>query len=92
MGHHSRETQMEMFFQEYGLLVAVAVPVVVIVGMQVVLFIAGERGTLLLPSLKPFESIALADETVAEPVAPQPMPAAKVTRAPVVMNDERKAA
>ena len=85
---------MDTFFQEYGLLVAVAVPVAVIVAMQVLLFIAGERGTLLLPSLRPFESIALAEEDrqpVAEPVA-QPMPVGKAARVPVVMNDEREAA
>ncbi len=38
------------FFNEYGLLVAVATPVLVIVVLQVYLFVAGERGTLLLPS------------------------------------------
>ena len=81
---------METFFQEYGLLVAVAVPVLVIVAMQVLLFVAGERGTLLFPSLKPFESIALAEED-RQPVA-QPMPVAKAARVPVVINDERKAA
>ena len=85
---------MEMFFREYGLLVAVAVPVLVIVGMQALLFISGERGTLLLPSVRPFESIALAEEDrrpVEEPT-PQPATLAKPARAPVAINDERKAA
>ena len=45
------------FFREYALLVAVATPVLVIVAMQVYLFIAGERGTLLLPSLAGEEGI-----------------------------------
>ncbi|HEY2628328.1 MAG TPA: hypothetical protein VGI57_04340 [Usitatibacter sp.] len=47
------------FIHEYALLVAVATPVLVIVGLQVYLFVAGERGTLLLPSLKPFPAIAI---------------------------------
>jgi hypothetical protein len=51
-----KETNME-FFREYALLVAVATPVLVIVAMQVYLFIAGERGTLLLPSLAGEEGI-----------------------------------
>ena len=46
-------------FTEYGLLVAVATPVAVVVALQVFLFIAGESGTLLLPSLRPYESSAL---------------------------------
>ena len=44
---------------DYALLIVVSLPVLVIVAIQVFLFIAGERGTLLLPSLKPFESIAI---------------------------------
>ena len=50
------------FFQEYALLIAVSLPVLVIVAIQVWLFIAGERGTLLLPSSRPFDSIVLAEE------------------------------
>jgi len=38
------------FIEEYGLLIAVSLPVVVIVALQVCLFICGERGTLLLPA------------------------------------------
>src|SRR5262249_19242471 len=53
-----QETKME-FFSEYGLLVAVATPVVVVVALQVYLFLAGEHGTLLLPSLRPYETVAL---------------------------------
>ena len=47
------------FINEYALLFAVALPVVVIVGIQVALFIAGERGTGLLPGLNRYPSIAL---------------------------------
>ena len=38
------------FFNEYALLVAVAVPVLAIVGMNVFLWLGGERGTLILPT------------------------------------------
>jgi hypothetical protein len=63
------------FLREYALLVAVATPVLVIVGFQAVLFVTGERGTLLLPSLAPFESIdieaAQPDATVADAQPPR---------------------
>ena len=39
-----------MYAHELGLLIVVALPVLIIVGLQVGLFIAGERGTLLLPT------------------------------------------
>jgi len=84
---------MEAFFQEYGLLVAVATPVVVVVVMQALLFISGERGTLLLPSLKAFESIALAAEHDQPIAATLPsLPTGKAARVPVVLNEEREAA
>ena len=47
------------FFNDYALLFAVSLPVVAIVGLQMYLFVSGERGTLLLPSLKPYPSIDL---------------------------------
>jgi hypothetical protein len=47
------------FFNEYALLFAVALPVVAIVGIQVFLFIAGERGTGLLPGMGKYPSIEL---------------------------------
>jgi hypothetical protein len=50
------------FFREYALLIAVATPVLVIAGLQAYLFLAGESGTLLLPSLKPFPSVAIEPE------------------------------
>lgn len=38
------------FFNEYALLVAVAVPVLAIAGLNLFLWIGGERGTLILPT------------------------------------------
>ena len=38
------------FFNEYALLVAVAVPVLAIAGLNAFLWIGGERGTLMLPT------------------------------------------
>jgi hypothetical protein len=49
------------FIQEYGLLIAIAAPVAVIVAIQVFLFMKGERGTLLLPSLRPYPSVKSAE-------------------------------
>jgi hypothetical protein len=47
------------FVNEYALLVAVALPVVVILGIQVALFIAGERGTGLIPGFGKYPSVEL---------------------------------
>jgi hypothetical protein len=55
------------FFNEYALLVAVALPVVVIVGLQVFLFVAGERGTGLLPGLNRYPSIEIRHAVEAAP-------------------------
>jgi hypothetical protein len=79
------------FFTEYGLLVAVATPVAVVVALQVYLFVAGERGTLLLPSLKPYESIAIepTSEALAEVDPPR---TAFATNAEVAEPLERLAA
>ncbi len=57
------------FFREYALLVAVATPVLVIAALQAYLFVAGERGTLLLPSLMPFPSVAIEAEPHVAPVS-----------------------
>ena len=38
-----------MLLHEFGLLIAVATPIFLIIALQVFLFISGERGTLLLP-------------------------------------------
>lgn len=47
------------FFHEYALLIAIALPVVVIVLIDLALALTGERGTLLLPSLGPFPSVPM---------------------------------
>lgn len=46
-------------FREYALLIAVSLPVLVILAMNVLLFAAGERGSLLLPSSAPYPSVDL---------------------------------
>jgi hypothetical protein len=43
------------FIQDYALLVAIALPVLIIVGINLFLVMGGERGTLLVPSFGPFE-------------------------------------
>jgi hypothetical protein len=88
---------MEAFFQDYGLLIAVATPVAVVVAMQALLFISGERGTLLLPSLRPFESIMPRRTDDQFPVAApacEPIVEADPARAEraVASNEEREAA
>ena len=45
------------FVNEYALLFAVAAPVVAIVGMNVFLWLGGERGTLLLPGANRYPAI-----------------------------------
>lgn len=54
------------FVREYGLLIAVALPCAVIFAINVLLALTGERGTLLLPSLRPYPPI---DTAALEPVA-----------------------
>lgn len=82
------------FFNEYALLVAVALPVVVIVGIQVFLFVSGERGTLLLPGLHSYPSVELAKgaERIPEPVSVVPVAAVAVETAPSNDAAERIAA
>lgn len=65
-------------FQEYALLIAVAIPVLALAGLNVVLWIGGERGTLLMP--------AVGDHSRATPAIE---PAESATAAPV---DETPAA
>jgi hypothetical protein len=55
------------FVQEYALLIAVALPVVAIVGLNVFLAMTGESTTLLLPGRMSFPSIPLEPAAVAEP-------------------------
>jgi hypothetical protein len=57
------------YFREYALLVAVAIPLLAIVGMNVYLWWGGERGTLLLPS-----SLRLPKVLDTFEIAEEPMP------------------
>ena len=50
--------------QEYALLIAVAIPVLAVVGLNAFLWLGGERGTLLLPSLAAFPSMEGGDAAV----------------------------
>ena len=59
------------FVNEYALLFAAALPVVVILAIQVCLFVAGERGTLLIPGLNRYPEIKLS--ATAETFAPGPV-------------------
>jgi hypothetical protein len=59
------------FFNEYGLLVAVTAPVAVVAALQVYLFAVGERGTLLLPSLKPYDSVPTEPVVVSDAEMPR---------------------
>ena len=58
------------FVNEYALLLAVAIPVVAIVGVQVYLFACGERDTLLVPGLSRYPSIEYGKSAKATQVAP----------------------
>jgi hypothetical protein len=73
--------------QQYALLVVVAIPVAVVLAMNLLLFFFGERGTLLLPRPGRYPRIELEDEP-----APQ---AAAVGQPGIVVIEEaplRKAA
>jgi len=81
------------FVNEYALLVAVALPVVAIVGIQVYLFVCGERDTLLVPGLNRYPSIAY-DKNAGQ-VAMQVVPATfseSATAEPSNEEMERQAA
>ena len=74
------------FVNEYALLFAVALPVVAIVGIQVYLFVCGERDTLLVPGVSRYPSIEYNRETAA---ATQVAPASfSETVTAEVSNDE----
>ena len=75
------------FANEYALLFAVATPVAVIAGMQVALFFAGERHTLLLPGMGGYPSMS-AHRT---PVDVKPMSRSART-SPAPSNDEFESA
>ena len=59
---------------EIALLVAVAIPVAAVLGLNIFAALGGEEGTLLLPVPHPFASIVLAEEPVAEEHAMEPQP------------------
>ena len=81
------------FFNEYALLVAVAVPVLAIVGLNVFLWMGGERGTLLMPTTHDRLSMWNAAEAAAKGVTDE-TPAATGIAVAAPANDEevRKAA
>ena len=60
------------FINEYGLLIAVATPVGAIACINLLLAFAGERGTLLFPSLRPYPSVLEQAPAAVEVAAPQP--------------------
>jgi hypothetical protein len=68
-------------FDEYALLVAVAIPLLLIAALNMFLVLTGERGTLLLPLLP--EPLAIPELPAGEEPAPvdvQPAKAAEVPR------------
>ena len=73
------------FVNEYALLVAVALPVVAIVGIQAYLYVCGERGTLLVPGLNRYPSIEYGKRAFATQVAPVTSSAAAIAEP---SNDE----
>ena len=77
------------FFQEYSLLFAVATPVAVLLAMNVGLWIAGERHTLMLPGLMSFPKVTM-DDSVPMPVDISPVVGART--AAVAANDGERVA
>jgi hypothetical protein len=63
---------------EYMLLIAVATPVVALAGMNLWLYLAGERDTLLLPVVRAFPAIPMAAEAAIA------APAVEAVRAPAI--------
>ena len=75
-----------MEFFNVGLLVAVATPVAVVVVMNALLALGGEKGTLLLPSLRGFPPV-LEPQTLAVAQELQATPAVvRAVRAPVALD------
>ena len=70
---------------EYALLFVVAMPVALILAMNLVLFLEGESGTLLFPSRAPFPAIAM-DEIDVTPALTAPAAAVEAA------NDEMRTA
>jgi hypothetical protein len=63
------------FFNEYALLIVVALPVVVIAGMEIALFVSGERGTGLIPGFNRYPSIETGKTAAIEPQVASEAPA-----------------
>lgn len=61
------------FFQEYSLLFAVAIPVAVVVVIEAVLWLSGERGASLLPGLTRYPTVISQAEIAAQMVAAEPI-------------------
>ena len=81
------------FFNEYALLVAVAVPALAIVGLNVFLWIGGERGTLLMPTTQDRLSLWSAAEAAAKAVTDEtPATTGAAIDEPANDEDVRRAA
>jgi hypothetical protein len=81
-----QEMQMN-FVNEYALLFAVALPVVAIVGIQVYLFVSGERDTLLIPGMNRYPSVEYGKVAISAAVQVAPATSSKTTVAEP-SNDE----
>ena len=78
-----------MFMFEYSLLVAVALPVAVVLAINAILALSGEKGTLLLPSLGGYPPVEIpAIDAAIEPVRQ----VASVEDTPVHAEELRQAA
>jgi hypothetical protein len=80
------------FFHEYSLLFAIAIPVAVIVLIEVALWASGERGASLLPGISRYPTVMpqaeiAAQMVAAKPVAvmPEPEPIAALAGAPATV-------
>lgn len=65
------------FFHEYSLLFAVAIPVAVVVLIEVALWLSGERGASLLPALSRYPTV-MSKAEIAARLAPAVMPRPEV--------------
>ncbi len=80
------------FFEHYALLIAIAIPVVALVGLNAFLYFGGERGTLMFPSLAPYptaDHLPDAAEMLARAAAKEAMAAAEADES---AREQRKAA
>jgi len=72
------------FINEFGLLIAVATPVGVIALINVLLAMGGERGTLLLPSLRSYPAVLEPQAPITAKMQAAKPEAARPVRKPVV--------